>query len=264
MIKNILIKISNLIDWQLRKKNFDDISDIDTVNVLNSLEKNSYFIYKNFLNFNEINKIKKKLQQYSKTQASSEGNTIYYRSRTPVSIDQNYIKVYVENFIVQNVIKNFFRRSAKIEKCTYELKKGLKEKKNILGEHCYHIDRGYGVLKFCLFLKNIDIQNGPFCIVPGSHKWSTNIRNFCYRFFHFIIEGKNDKIQDSKIHSYVNTNLEKKLVGKAGDLLIVNTGAFHKATEVKENLTREVLWIYIKFPNFLSLLKKKIIFFKKK
>ena len=57
MIKNIFFKIINLIDWQLRKKNFDDIPNIDTANVLNSLEKNSYFIYKNFLNFNEINKI---------------------------------------------------------------------------------------------------------------------------------------------------------------------------------------------------------------
>ena len=259
MIKNIFFKIINLIDWQLRKKNFDDIPNIDTANVLNSLEKNSYFFYKNFLNFNEINKIRKKLQQYSKTQALSEDNTIYYRSRTSVSIDQNYIKVYVENFIVQNVMKKFFRRPVKLEKCTYELKKGIKEKKNILGEHYYHIDRGYGVLKFCLFLKDIDIQNGPFCIVPGSHKWSANIRNFCYKLFHFIIEGKNDKIPHSKIYNYVNTKIEKKLVGKAGDLLIVNTGAFHRATSMKVNATREVFWIYTKFPSPLSLLKKKLI-----
>ena len=52
-----------MIEWQLRKKNFDDIPNIDTANILNSLEKNSYFIYKNFLNFNEINKIRKKGQE---------------------------------------------------------------------------------------------------------------------------------------------------------------------------------------------------------
>ena len=102
----------------------------------------------------------------------------------------------------------------------------MKEQKNTLGEHLYHIDRGYGVLKFCLFLNDINIQNGPFCIVPGSHKWSVNFRNFFYRLFHFFIEGKNDKIPHSKVHKYFNKSDEKKLVGKAGDLLVVNTGAF--------------------------------------
>ena len=41
-------------------------------------------------------------------------------------------------------------------------------------------------------------------------------------------------------------------------LLVVNTGAFHRGTEIKVNSSREVLWIYTKAPNYLSLLKKKL------
>ena len=60
MIVNYLHKITNLIFWQFRKKNFKNIADNDAGYALNSLEKNSYFIYKNFLNSDEIKKIKTK------------------------------------------------------------------------------------------------------------------------------------------------------------------------------------------------------------
>ena len=259
MLVNYLHKITNLIFWQFRKKNFVNIANDEATYALNSLEKDSYFIYKNFLNSNEIKKIKTKLQIYRKTHESNEMSSIYFRSRTPVSLDQDYIKIYTDSDIVKKVSQNFFNIPVEIEKCTYETKKGLKEHKHISGEHLYHIDRGYGVLKFCLFLEVIDIGSGPFCIVPGSHKWLANFRNFFYRFFHFFIEGRNDKISHSNIHKYVNKSDEKKLIGKAGDLLIVNTGAFHRATEMKVDSTREVFWIYTKVPNYLSLLKKKIL-----
>ena len=258
MIVNYLHKITNLIFWQFRKKNFENEFNDESGYALNSLEKNSYFIYKKFLNSDEIRNLKKNLQKYRETNKSTETKSIYFRSRTSISLDQTYIKIYTESNIVKKVAENFFNIPIEIDKCTYETKKGLKEQKNTLGEHLYHIDRGYGVLKFCLFLNDINIQNGPFCIVPGSHKWSVNFRNFFHRLFHFFIEGKNDKIPHSKVHKYFNKSDEKKLVGKAGDLLVVNTGAFHRATGMKVNSTREVFWIYTKAPNYLSLLKKKI------
>ena len=61
----------------------------------------------------------------------------------------------------------------------------------------------------------------------------------------------------------MNIKLEKALTGKAGDLLIVNTSAFHKATSLEKNAKREVFWLYIKFPYFLSAIKKKLLFKKK-
>jgi len=259
MIVNYLHQITNLIFWQFRKKNFENETNDESGYALNSLEKNSYFIYKNFLPISQIQKLKKKLQQYNKKNKSNKKNTVYFRSRTNVSIDNNFINIYVKNNFVKKFLNNFYVIPTEIEKCTYELKKGLKKKeKNLeIGEHQFHIDRGYGVLKFCLFLEDIDSRNGPFCIIPGSHKWSKNLRNFFYRFFHLFFEG-DDKIHDAKVNKYINVGLEKTLTGKAGDLLIVNTSAFHKATDLEQNTKREVFWIYTKVPNYLSLLKKKI------
>ena len=64
------------------------------------------------------------------------------------------------------------------------------------------------------------------------------------------------KITDVKVDKYVNRNLERELTGKAGDLLIANVSAFHRGTNLKEGLTREVLWLYTKFPSFVSSIKK--------
>ena len=65
-----------------------------------------------------------------------------------------------------------------------------------------------------------------------------------------------------KLDSPVDS-LEKTLTDKAGDLLIVNTSAFHKATALEQNAKREVFWIYTKFPNFLSTIKKNLLLKKK-
>ena len=229
-------KVCNLIQWQFRRRNYDNEFKEIHFDGLNALEKNSYFIYKNFLPISQIQKLKKKLQQYKKKNKSNEKNTVYFRSRTDVSIDNNFINIYVKNNFVKKILNNFYGIPTEIEKCTYELKKGLKKKENNLevGEHQYHIDRGYGVLKFCLFLEDIDSRNGPFCIIPGSHKWPKNLRSFFYRFFHLFFEG-DDKIPDAKVNKYINVGLEKTLTGKAGDLLIVNTSAFHKATALEQN-----------------------------
>ena len=265
IIKVIIRKVCNLIQWQFRRRNYDNEFKEIHFDGLNALEKNSYFIYKNFLPISQTQKLKKKLQQYKKKNRSKEKNTVYFRSRTDVSIDNNFINIYVKNNYVKKILNNFYGSPTEIEKCTYELKKGLKKKENNLevGEHQYHIDRGYGVLKFCLFLEDIDSRNGPFCIIPGSHKWPKNLRSFFHRLFHLFFEGYYDKIPDAKVNKYINVGLEKTLTGKAGDLLIVNTSAFHKATALEQNAKREVFWIYTKFPDLLSSIKKNLLFKKK-
>ena len=59
MLVNYLHKITNLIFWQFRKKNFENTANDEVKYALDSLEKNSYFICKNFLNSNETKKLKK-------------------------------------------------------------------------------------------------------------------------------------------------------------------------------------------------------------
>ena len=66
VIKTIIRKVCNLIQWQFRRKNYNNEFKETHFDVLNALEKNSYFIYKNFLPISETQKLKRKLQQYKK------------------------------------------------------------------------------------------------------------------------------------------------------------------------------------------------------
>ena len=66
VIKVIIRKVCNLIQWQFRRRNYDNEFKEIHFEGLNALEKNSYFIYKNFLPISQIQKLKKKLQQYKK------------------------------------------------------------------------------------------------------------------------------------------------------------------------------------------------------
>lgn len=263
LIKLFLSRISSLIVWQFRKKKFNNTNlDSKSKEILNSLESNSYYIYKNFLNSNKLKVLKKDIKKYCKSHPVPFEKTIYYRSRTKVPHDKKFLKFYVKNKIVREIMNNFHLLPVDIDKTSYEIKKGLKNKKNVSGEHFFHIDRNYGVLKFALFLTNIEIKNGPFSIIPGSHKFSKSysLRSFFYKLFHFFIEGKKDKIPMSKINNFVDLNSEKFLLGKSGDLLIVNTGAYHRGSDLKPESSRELIWIYTISPNYLSHIRKKITF----
>ena len=79
VIKVIIRKVCNLIQWQFRRRNYDNEFKEIHFDGLNALEKNSYFIYKNFLPIREIQKLKKKLQEHRKKNRSNEqSNKIYF------------------------------------------------------------------------------------------------------------------------------------------------------------------------------------------
>ena len=40
--------------------------------------------------------------------------------------------------------------------------------------------------------------------------------------------------------------------------MVVNTAAYHKGANVKENFTRKVLWFYTKFPSSFETFTRKI------
>ena len=259
MLKTFLSRISNLIIWQFRKRKFDNSNlDSKSKEILNSLEQNSYYIYKNFLNSKELKKIKTNVQNYYKSNPEPFEKSIYYRSRNAIPHDIKFLDTYVKNKTVNEIMNNFHLMPVRVDKTTYEIKKGLKNKKNVSGEHFFHIDRNYGVLKFALLLTNVEIKNGPFSIIPGSHKLSKahSLRSFLYRVFHFFIEGEKDKISMSKVDKFIDPDKEKFLVGKSGDLLIVNTGAYHRGTDLEANSLRELIWMYTVAPNYLSHIKK--------
>ena len=177
------------------------------------------------------------------------------------------MKGLVNHKFILAVAKGFYNSNyISFMKITYELKKGigkfnLNKIKDVVEEYQYHCDRSFGWIKFCLFLEDIGENNGPFCVIPGSQNWPKSILDFKHRIKTFYNNNYSPTLptfNKDKLKKYFNTENEVKLTGKKGDLMIVNTAAYHKGANVKENFTRKVLWFYTLFPSLFDTFTRKL------
>ena len=183
----------------------------------------------------------------------------------PYCIENPIFQSLTNSKFISSVSKGFYNTDhVDIMKITYELKKGIQYNENeirdVVDEFQYHSDRGFGWVKFCLFLQDVNEENGPFTLIPGSQNWPKNISDFKYRVKTFYTKNHElplPTFDKNKLKKYFNTENEIKITGKKGDLMVVNTAAYHKGGMVKRNFTREVLWFYTIFPSsFASFIDK--------
>ena len=222
--------------------------------------------------------LKKKIYSNIKKKDTNIKSEHLYRKRIIFDPENPIFKDLVNHKFISSVAKGFYNSSyINFMKLTYELKKGIGEfDLNRINdkhrEYHYHSDRLFGWIKFCLFLEDIEENNGPFCIIPGSQNWPKSILDFKHRIKTFYNNNYSSTLptfNKDKLKKYFNTENEIKLTGKKGDLMVVNTAAYHKGANVKKNFTREVLWFYTKFPSSFetftgkiknSIIKKNFIF----
>ncbi len=86
-------------------------------------------------------------------------------------------------------------------------------------------------LKFFIYLEDTTVENGAFCCVPGSQKWTSKMReNHSYE----ILPGNREftrKLTDEFGEAI-------PIEGKAGTLIIFDTDVFHKAGKVSKGRRR--------------------------
>jgi hypothetical protein len=93
----------------------------------------------------------------------------------------------------------------------------------------YHSDSDYcGFLKFFILLTDVNVNNGPFTFVQGSHKGKKHVAG---RMPDKEIVGQNDSI-------LIGT-------GVAGDIVIADTMGWHKASLIKEGHRTMIHIIYM-------------------
>ena len=82
-------------------------------------------------------------------------------------------------------------------------------------------------IKVFIYLKDVDLDNGPHCFISKSHLddgINYNIRKYGY-----------SRIQDSLIQKYYSEEDIKYIVGKKGSLLFEDTRGLHKGLRVNKN-----------------------------
>ena len=270
-LQTIKVKVQKFLDfiqWNLYPYKKDDSQRLKEA--LFSLKKNSFFVYKNFLNKNDISNLKKKIYLSIKKRELVTRKEIIFRQKFFWDPSDLLFKDIINSNIISTISKKFYNsKNVEFMKIVYEKKKGkkkikIKDAEGKVGDFQYHCDRNYGWLKFCLILKDINDNDGPFCLIPTSHKWPRNIYDLKYRYYKIISVFSRDyksislpTFKKKEISKFFNINKEKRLTGNEGDLLMINTASYHKGDIPKEGCEREVLWFYTRFPsNFESFLKK--------
>lgn len=103
----------------------------------------------------------------------------------------------------------------------------------------YHVDTFLKQFKSMMYLDDVDVGNGPFSYIPGSHRK----RDF---FIKKQIKG-NDKYKstvfdDTEVSPFVDQ--EEQICAPAGSLLMMDVGAIHRGAP-QDKRSRSVLMNYI-------------------
>ena len=106
----------------------------------------------------------------------------------------------------------------------------------------YHVDTFVRQFKSMLYLDDVDVGNGPFSYIPGSHR---KRELFMKKQILGNDNTKNNVFDDSEVQSMLND--EKQVCVPAGSLLMFDTGCIHRGAP-QEDSSRSVLMNYI-IPN---------------
>lgn len=93
------------------------------------------------------------------------------------------------------------------------------------------------ILKFLVYLTDVDMDSGPHFLIPGSHNFQIKTAKY-----------KKHSDQDKEFETMINQRGTKAFVGSAGTNFLENTFAFHKGTNPKQNPRLLLEIIYSRVP----------------
>ena len=103
----------------------------------------------------------------------------------------------------------------------------------------YHVDTFLRQFKSMMYLDDVDIGNGPFSYIPGSHR---NRKFFIKKQIKGNKNNKNNVFEIDEVRPMLSK--EKQVCVPAGSLLMMDVGCIHRGAPQEER-TRSVLMNYI-------------------
>lgn len=232
--------------WHFARKP-DTSGNSEAARIVRDLEKNSYAKIEGFADARAIQK---------EIDAFLEGKDIkgnrYTGAIDAYRIGKIEVPTYANHPLIREVANRFHGEQVSIDRTMYEVKTyGGKPESGPMEARkettiFYHFDRPYGVFKTLLLLNDVDEKSGPFCIVKGSHKLSYGPlvpRLKAYARKTLGIKTAHN-IPREREGAFFDQRDAVQCTGKAGDLYLVNTGAYHKGLELDPGNERRLLWNY--------------------
>lgn len=271
MIK-IIRKVIFFLRWHLRSF-FRSLKGNDpAVEIMRALDRDGYFVLKGFLSSDEVGRVAQEFgEALQQNRVALEGNKRlvckhYSIDKIRWSQPQSHVKFaesYLNHPLIMKVTELFHGKKSFVHKCSYEEKRpghhpetgGIEQRQE--DTIFFHMDRPHGVLKTMLFLKDVERKDGPFEIVRGSQRffygakkpgWRSVLRRW-KRMLQIIFSAKNSyyyaTVLAEEEPEYIAPEDVVSLEGKAGDLVFVNTMAYHRGVPLQQGGYRVVLWNYI-------------------
>lgn len=262
----------DILHWHLLRSHKVQVVDKAT-EVIHGLDQQSYFVCSGYLPTEKVEQLRQRIEA-ARTQLEQSGeasnklhdyNMVHSKVRwTGVDKTVPEAAAYANDPFILRVAEIFHGEPTRNQKCTYDVKRFNKHfvegdlDQIELGDHLWHVDRPYGVLKTMLFLRDVTENDGPFEIIPGSHRPLNNGFAGFMRWlsiavkFYIFNRGPGPYAQPGNERNTFRAEKAVRLTGKAGDLVFVNTGAWHHGPELAPNGHRQVLWNYLYSQHKLS------------
>jgi len=118
--------------------------------------------------------------------------------------------------------------NANLELTYFQESKPSKDINNVPGGK-FHIDDNKANLKFFVYLSDVTSLNGPFAVVPKTHRWSEYKRIF--RAFDSALTKRRDALYFRSDDAYLREKAVQ-ILGPKGTTFIADTTCWHKAEPV--------------------------------
>ena len=252
-IKKIIRLIKYFLDYKfyIKDRNFKSKKKTDLSIILNNLDKYGYHVIPKYLSqkncLKMIKEINRKFNILKKIVKIDKKKSDHRLWRSEIYV-RGIIKFNKDKFLKE--ISEQFMKTKMNVLCTLANK--VVYKKNNLGSGGgWHRDNYNPEFKAILYLSNVKTDNGPFQLIPGSHKVSSIIKN-CINLNKYYPETR---FKNSEIKKVLKKNNVKTIIGKPGTLLLVNTRMIHRGKPIKNEKRFAITNYY--FPNKLMKEQKK-------
>jgi len=220
---------------------FDNSKNENSENIIKKLNSNGYYINENFL---ENDKIENILNELKNLKGRYSGDNVEDTSISKFSVNKNLNSTrftYESSDLLEIPLIQKLLLSDYILKTAQSYLNSLPiidivtawwtfptEKNDKHGAQFWHFDMDRPKwIKVFIYLKDVDLDNGPHCFISKSHLdngINYNIRKHGY-----------SRIQDRQIQKYYSEEDIKYIVGKKGSLLFEDTRGLHKGLKVNKN-----------------------------
>lgn len=169
--------------------------------------------------------------------------------------DSELIAKYNKNKFCNSVADNVFE--GKIE-CSNTLAAHIEYKEGNIGSgQGWHRDGNHFQFKAIVYLSDVEVKDGPFQIMQGSHKPKNILRDINL----VNHDGVNLRFSDNQVQKLVEKYPDnyKVLTAKAGTLVFADTSALHTGMKLSKNGNRYTLFNYY-YPSYEDIEARKNMF----